>query len=228
MDEVAPRIITTPLTVLLRNRRVLIEKVNRANVCILKESDTDPREFYVSSVTYSRPFDNKWSDQEILDAITSLDCLGSRCFKLASLPDLPNCRSLYCQNNALTSLPRLDICEIIYCYNNNIQEIRPLPLCTMLSCHANPLRSILPLPTIEWIGWIGYDDNLDVNYWRKHWSHLRKKYFRLWYLSMLKRKAIKRRDLHDELRFSPDVHLENEYALAKKSFNVHLNESKQK
>lgn len=220
-------LITPSLVVLLRNRQVLNERLN-GSVVYSRES-MNSGNLLVARVDYSRPFNEKWVDSELLASIVSLDCHGDSLFKFSFLPDLPNCRFLDCSKNALTSLPRLDVCEVIYCNHNRLQEIRLLPACKLLACYSNPLVSIPPLPTIENSFCDDYGIPMQIvstingiylyeDYWRKRWSHLRKKYLRLWYRAMLKRKAIKRRGLHEELRYSPDTLIENEYTLAKRSF----------
>ncbi len=224
--------LTTSLVVLLRNRCVLKEMsfCHRDRIRTLAY----PGEFCITHVLYSQLFNENWTDQNLIESIVILDCHGDGFTKISSLPDLPNCRFLNCSKNALTSLPRLDACEVIDCSNNELQEIRLLPSCKVLSCYSNPLVSLSPLPMIEKFT---FDEDLNPtqivfeidgiylyeDYWRKRWSHMRRKYFRLWYLAMLKMKAVKRIPLHEELRFSPDTLIENEYTLAKKSF-----ESKQK
>ena len=219
--------ITPSLVVLLRNRQVLNECLN-GSIVYSRESMKSGN-LLVERVDYSRPFNEKWIDSELLASIVSLDCHGDSLFKFSSLPDLPNCRFLDCSKNALTSLPRLDVCEIIYCGHNRFQEIRLLPSCKLLVCYSNPLVSIPPLPTIENSLYDDYGIPMQIvstingiylyeDYWGKRWSHLRRKYFRLWYRAMMKMKAKKRRELHEELRFSPDTLIQNEYTLAKKSF----------
>ena len=244
-----PRLITTPLTFFLRNHDVLVEKmIDKYGVKTRypreypKQKDwQDQKDYYVFSVTYSKPFNPNWTNSELLDAIIKLNCHGNYYVKLESLPDLPNCRSLECASNALTSLPRLDVCISLYCpYNeltslvslpkcqfldcwgNKIQEIGWLPECRMLRYNNDPMTFICPLPQVHTIVAGASRENL-LSYWKKQWAYRERKYFRLWYLAMLKYKAIRRQALHEEMRFSPDTLIENEYTLAKRSF-----ESKQK
>ena len=197
------------------------------------------REYYVFSVTYSEPFDKNWSDSELRFVIVELDCRGNYYVELASLPDLLNCRKLKCRLNALTSLPQLDSCIELDCSNNALTSLGPLPKCQSINCSDNRIREIGVLPSCKTLDYSGnpitfihhlpyveritgddyqlYNGNL-ICHWRTRWFYLQEKYSRLWYLSLLKRKASRRRGLHEELRFSPDTLIENEYILAKRSF----------
>ena len=260
-----PRLITTPLAFFLRNRDILEERVidehGREKILYIREYPSqrqwsnqrdplDESDYYVFSVTYSKPFDKNWTDSKLLSAIIKLDCRGNSRVKLASLPDLPNCKVLNCRFNALTSLPRLDACieldcsnnaltslgslpdrltdfhsdlpkcSILVCSHNQIREIGTLPSCKTLKYSGNPVSFIRPLPCGEDIRGCDhreYHGNL-ICYWRTRWFYLKEKYFRLWYLAMIKRKAVKRKALHEEMKFSPDTLIENEYTLAKRSF----------
>lgn len=272
-----PRLITTPLVFFLRNREILEERViseNGAEKTVYvreypsqkqwanQRDPSDNRDYYVFSVTYSKPFDKNWTDSELLSAIVKLNCRGNSRVKLASLPDLPNCKTLNCRFNALTSLPQLDACIELDCSNNALTSLGPLPdrlsegqaigdfhvnlpKCRILVCSENQIREIGPLPSCKTLSYNGnpvtfihplpYGENIQgddrreyrgnlICYWRIRWYYLKEKYFRLWYLAMIKRKAITKKDLHEEMKFSPDTLIENEYTLAKKSFDAHLSE----
>lgn len=242
-----PRLITTPLTFFLRNRDVLEERVMEKHNRKVTYTRDHPnrknypkqREYYVLLVTYSKPFDKNWTNEEFLSMIVELDCRGNYYVELASLPDLPNCRKLTCRLNALTSLPRLDSCIELDCSNNALTSLGPLPKCHSINCSDNRIREIGFLPSCKTLNYSGnpitfihplpcgeritgddyqsYNGNL-ICHWRTRWFYLKEKYFRLWYLAMLKIQANRRKGLHEELRFSPDTLIENEYTLAKRSF----------
>ena len=215
----------------LRNRYVLKEKVNAHTTYRCRQQG------YIRSVTYSRPFDDKWTNREIAESIIKLNCQGTSYLQLSVLPDLPNCRKLHCGSNKLTSLPRLDECIELSCAYNNLTTLGSLPKCEHICCWGNKIREIgvfpscksltydfdsvvfiRPLPQIQRITTNYMARGSMLDYWRKQWAYRERKYFRLWYLVMMKMKAKKRIPLHEELRFSPDTLIENEYTLAKKSF----------
>ena len=56
---------------------------------------------------------------------------------LTSLPALPFCTELYCENNQLTTLSDIPYCTILYCYNNQLTSLPVLPNCTVLRCCNN-------------------------------------------------------------------------------------------
>ena len=237
---------THPLVTSLRNHNVLREREYNTDTTSNLYIRERPRPylFCINEVTYSQPFDEKWTDIELINAIIELYCRGDWSQRLTDLPDLPNCRLLDCSANALTSLPRLDACVILNCSlnklttlgplpkctyimadDNDIREIGPLPSCERLYCRYNPISFIQPSPNIVMIQSGRMDirsssDNID--HWTRRWAYLRKKYLRLWYLGMLKCKSNRKRELHEELRFSPDTLIENEYTLAKQSFERKL------
>src|SRR5437588_7237908 len=108
------------------------------------------------------------------------------------LPPLPQCQHLYCNGNRLTTLGSpLPHCQILYCSHNQLITLPSLPNCQVLYCYHNPL----PFTSLE--------------EWRKVWHFqevfLGTKYFRRWYLQMLHRKALRKKELHNELRYSPDL-----------------------
>ena len=76
----------------------------------------------------------------------------------------------------------------LYCSNNQLTSLPDLPLCTKLDCHNNQLPF----------------DNLYK--WKKVWRVkkllLGRKYFTRWRVFVF---ATRRRDLHDELKYSPEL-----------------------
>ena len=65
---------------------------------------------------------------------------------LTFLPELPNCKRLYCSDNKLIQLPKLDNCAYLYCNNNELKSLPKLPLCQELECDNNRLSSLPSIP----------------------------------------------------------------------------------
>ena len=87
-------------------------------------------------VKYNKEYDEKCSDEELLENVIELNC---PCNNLTSLPSLPQVQELWCENNQLTSLPPLPLCTFLDCSKNKLTSLSPLPLCTELKCDNNPL-----------------------------------------------------------------------------------------
>jgi len=155
------------------------------------------------TVVYNSPYDKNWTDEELCGNIIQLYCSKNN---LTSLPDLPLCTTLSCYSNQLTSLPALPLCTMLSCYNNQLTSLSDLPLCTELYCFGNRLTSLsyLPLCTTLYcdVGMPFYD----LSKWRKVWRTkellLGRKYFTKWRVWVF---AARKRDLHDELKYSPEL-----------------------
>jgi hypothetical protein len=189
------------------------------------------RPFYKNFVRYSKQYDNKWTDNELLENIITLNCRG---LHLESLPEWPNCTVLYCCNNQLTNLPELPKCTVLYCNNNQLgslplcnvfgcannqlKNLPELPNCTVLYCNNNQLKS---LPELIKCAYLYCDNNqlpfTELSEWKVIWRmrniYYGKKYIRLWYKRTWQIKVQKKYDLHLELMYSPKLpfYLEDEY-----------------
>jgi Leucine-rich repeat (LRR) protein len=223
-------------------------------------------------VKYNEEFNPQWTDEEISQHITVLDCYENQltslpllplcqeldcsrnqltflpplsqcqrlycfqnqltslpslplcerlyCFQnqLTSLPPLPRCQELYCSMNQLTTLPPLPQCQLLYCSKNQLTSLPLLPLCQRLYCSRNQLTSLPPLPQCQELV---CNDNpllfISLREWNIIWQfrslYYGKKYLRLLYCHMLTQKARRKRDLHLELKYSPDLpfYQEDEY-----------------
>ena len=181
---------------------------------------------YKFKVKYDQEYDKYWSDEILLSKIIKLDCHNSNLKnlpnlpsckqlfcnenELTNLPNLPKCKILNCGNNQLTNLPNLPECKILYCGNNQLINLPELPKCKSLYCYNNQLYNLPNLPKCKIL--ICYHNSLlfdNLNDFRKLWKfknfYLELKYFRLMYKKMLMIKANKKRDLHLELKYSPDL-----------------------
>ena len=138
-----------------------------------------------------------------------LDCRDNQLTSLSetpTVPVLPLCTRMDCSVNQLTSLSDLPLCTTLYCYKNRLTSLPDLPLCTKLVCSYNQLTSLsyLPLCTTLYcdVGMPFYD----LSKWRKVWRTkellLGRKYFTKWRVFVF---CAKKRDLHDELKYSPEL-----------------------
>lgn len=65
---------------------------------------------------------------------------------LKSLPNLPNCRELYCSRNRIIDIGFVPKCEILECHKNRIQRLHNMNNCIKLICNKNPLIELGRLP----------------------------------------------------------------------------------
>lgn len=215
-------------------------------------------------VLFNQPYNDKWNDEEIYFHISHLKCSGrllitlpnlpncielycndcrltilpdlSNCKKLecygnhlTKLPDLPNCIELNCNSNKLISLPNLPQCKKLLCMDNDLITLPELPNCELLSCSQNKLSYIPHLPKCKKLycrmnflknipnlyncNFIWCCDNQlffnDGDDYTKLWKfiklYLHIKYFRLWYKFVLRSKANRKKELHLELLYSPNL-----------------------
>ena len=141
------KITADQLITILRNHDVLREKVYNGPLYVRERLHLSLS--CINEVTYSRPFDDKWTNTELLCAIVELNCRGSWLSRLTNLPGLPNYRVFDCSANALTSLPCLDVCDILDCSLNKLTSLGPLPNCTHIMADDNDIREIGLLPSCD-------------------------------------------------------------------------------
>ena len=96
-------------------------------------------------VKYTQPYDETWSDDELLNHIRSLNCNNKQ---LTSLPRMPQIRRLYCCNNRLSSLPPYPELEILQCHDNQLTFLDSYPKLRMLDCYNNQLTSLSSCPLL--------------------------------------------------------------------------------
>ena len=177
-------------------------------------------------VKYSKQYDANWDDEELLDNVIELDgafkgltslpqlpnCTYLLCShnQLTSLPQLPNCIDLICYNNQLISLPQLPNCRELFCSNNQLTSLPKLVNCQRLYCYDNQITSLPQLPNIQSYDWSNnclpfYELDKWIIVWKVRRLYLQIKYFRLWYKFMLHSKARVKAELHNELKYSPDL-----------------------
>jgi Leucine-rich repeat (LRR) protein len=97
----------------------LVELLRNGN--IFKIANDECYYYYdMNYVGYSKQYDIKWTDKELLENVIILNgCLRF----LKSLPELPNCTYLRCPNNKLESLPELPKCTYLNCSNNLLESL---------------------------------------------------------------------------------------------------------
>lgn len=139
-------------------------------------------------VYYNEDYNPSWSDDELYNHIIILRCLA---VQVTSLPTLPHCRILQCPYSQLTTLPSLPNCEILVCTYNILTSPPFLPKCKELWC-------------------VGKDAPFgNLIRWKKFWSVkakiLGRKYLSLWYKKMIIKKGKRKEDIHNELKYSPDL-----------------------
>jgi len=172
----------------------------RNNQCFVKYS----KEYYETRTPDGA---SQMPDDKLLENVIELNCSNRQ---LTSLPQLPNCQILYCHNNQLTSLPHFPNCKALNCSNNQLTSLPQLPNCILLWCYDNQLTSLPQLPNIRSYGW---SNNClpfgKLAKWKIIWKtrrlYLQIKYFRLWYKFMLHSKARVKVELHNELKYSPNL-----------------------
>jgi Leucine-rich repeat (LRR) protein len=147
---------------------------------------------------------NQLTSLPSLPLCTKLSCPENQ---LTSLPSLPLCTELYCPYNQLTSLPPLPLCTYLNCHRNKLTSLPALPLCTKLYCDANRLTSLPALPLCTVLDCHGNQlPFVKLQSWRKVWQVkdmlLSRKYFTRWRLRVF---ASRKRDLHNELKYSPEL-----------------------
>jgi Leucine-rich repeat (LRR) protein len=168
-------------------------------------------------------YDNKLTSLHPLPVCTILYCYGNQltslptlplcthlwCFgnQLTSLPALPLCTNLICHSNQLTNLPILPLCTKLDCSYNQLTSLPDLPLCTWLYCHHNRLTSLPPLPLcVTMLCRTNLLPFYDLTSWHRVWRVkdmlLARKYFTKWRLFIF---ASRKRDLHNELKYSPEL-----------------------
>lgn len=177
-------------------------------------------------IEFNEPYDKNWTDEELLSHIIELyccyqdlitlpnlpNCKKLSCYnnKLKSLPELPKCEELNCECNYLTSLPNLPSCKELFCSFNRLTSLPNLPNCKSLDARCNRLQIISYLPICSYLDikneLLQFDDMNDfkkIGRFTKLYMEL--KYFRLWYKFVLRSKANRKKELHLELLYSPNL-----------------------
>jgi hypothetical protein len=126
------------------------------------------------------------------------------------LPELPNCKILYCKSNKLITLPNLPKCKSLHCDFHNIIKFSYLAKCKELSCKYNRNLNVLPyMPKCETIYYSNTsllynpDYNDIIHIVRRH--IIVKSILGRWRRYVRNRIAAKKRDLHNELLYSPNL-----------------------
>jgi hypothetical protein len=123
----------------------LVELLRNGNTFKIVNDDT----YYIYNyVRYSKPYDAKWTDKELLENVIKLNCYN---LLLESLPELPNCTYLNCSFNQLKSLSELPNCTDLNCSDNQLESLPELPRCTRLYCYFNQLISLPELPNCKYL-----------------------------------------------------------------------------
>lgn len=146
-----------------------------------------------------------------LPELPKCEVLGCSNNLLTELPDLPNCLRLGCSNNPLIFLPELPKCYRLSCMNCKLKKLPSLPNCETLCCEYNQLTFLPYLPKCSIISYNNnisflFDDVLcytKLKQFQKFYLGL--KFIRLMYKKMLIIKSYRLMDLHNELKFSPDL-----------------------
>jgi len=160
----------------------------------------------------------------VLDSCMMLICSSNN---LTKLPDLPKCYTLNCNNNYINTLPKLPRCSYLSCNNNLIKSLPPLPACVKLQCSnnkltsipdgpyetiycvANMLRTLPDAPNLNTLYYAGnlldYHPEINDEYHRLKKAILGRWTISRWRRHVRTRVAAKKRELHLELLYSPDL-----------------------
>jgi len=103
---------------------------------LLRSQKNHPHQYYA---IYDQPYNDQWTDEELLSHIIELDCSWSG---INYLPFLPQCVKLSCQGNSLAELPELPKCVELICYRNQLKYLPDLANCLELVCSDNQLISL--------------------------------------------------------------------------------------
>lgn len=172
-------------------------------------------------IMFDVPYDPLWTDEQFVSHVGMFRCDH---LDIEVLHDLPNCRLLDCSYNRLKALPSLPSCEFVECQYNQISFIPALPRCALFNCHHNQLSFIPPLSQCKTFAVHNNDLPFDSTAsWQKVWKLraylIQRKYYRRWYWRMLDGKARRKKALHEEIQFTPNIRfLPNEYTKAKEDF----------
>jgi len=154
----------------------------------------------------------------VLPELSNCQYLNCESNRLTILPELPNCRELHCSCNYLTTLPKLSLCQKLSCYCNQLMILPELPNCIGLYCDYNRLTILSEFSNCKYLTCSGnHLPFRDLESFKKLWRfrsfYLGLKYVRLMYKRMLIIKAIRKRELHLELKYSPNLpfYKEDEY-----------------
>jgi hypothetical protein len=92
----------------------LVELLRNGNTFKIVNIDIN---YNCNFVRYSKQYNSKWTDKELLENVIKLNCCE---LYLKSLPELPNCTYLNCFDNKLKSLPKLPNCTVLDCSYNEL------------------------------------------------------------------------------------------------------------
>lgn len=148
------------------------------------------------------------------------ECLILHCDNnlITNIPNLPRCHTLNCSLNKIDHLPKLPLCKRLYCNNNQLIQLPDLPNCEVLDCSSNNLKQLPELPYCQtldcWNNKLPFTSlKLFQGLWKFKNFYLSLKYVRIMYKRMLTIKKNKRKELHLELKYSPNLRFykEDEY-----------------
>lgn len=96
--------------------------------------------------SFNQPYSDEWTDDQILNSLTSLTCEG---IGLTEIPSLPNVTYLNCSHNNIESLSFLPKCIELNCCGNRLQFLPPLPEAVTIYCANNQLVNLPSFPKCE-------------------------------------------------------------------------------
>lgn len=111
---------------------------------------TNKTEILLDLMPYLKCGDFQGIDEPLLTQLiakgTQLESVIISGTQLTHLPELPNCKVLFCDNCIeLQSISSLPVCEIIACSNcQKLESIGEIPRCRVLTCSACPQLQSLP------------------------------------------------------------------------------------
>jgi hypothetical protein len=110
--------------------------------------------------------------------------------RLTTLPNMPTLERLYCGNNPLTHIPALPNIKILYCFNNLLTILPDVPKDTQIRCDGNRFH-------------------YNPRYYKRYWVICKvttlTMVVRRWRRTAMVNARERKRDLHAELLYSPDL-----------------------
>ena len=110
--------------------------------------------------------------------------------RLATLPSMPTLEWLYCGNNFLTHIPALPNLKILHCFNNRLTVLPDVSEGAQIQCHGNRFH---------------YHPEYHTQYWAICKATTLAMVVRRWRRTIMANAREKKRDLHAELLYSPDL-----------------------